>query len=104
MMSQYTKGLSLGALVSGAVKGTPDEAKSALGGLAREVMSVVERFTGKAVTMEQATEIASRFADGAYRDETNTAKNGTVSPAPIPAALAAPSTGSSKDGTGPTEK
>jgi uncharacterized membrane protein YqiK len=80
MMSQYTKGLSVGSLMDGLLTGTPDGAKTALGEVAREVTSVVQKFTGKAVTPEQAAEIATRFADGAYKDAA------AVIPAPPPAA------------------
>jgi flotillin len=95
MMSQYTKGLSLGALVTGAMKGTPDDAKSAIGGLAREVMGIVEKFTGRTVTLEQATEIASKFAAGAYKDEAEALKNGAMPPALPTVALAAGDRGGS---------
>lgn len=68
MMNQYTKGLGIGQLVSGLTKGTPDGAASAIGEAAREVAAIVERFTGKTITQEQAHELTARMADGAHKD------------------------------------
>jgi hypothetical protein len=62
-------------------------------------MGVVERFTGKSVTLEQATEIASKFAAGAYKDEAESLKNGVTPPALPVAALAGSEKGGS-DGAG----
>jgi uncharacterized membrane protein YqiK len=75
MMNQYTKGLGFGALVNGAMNGTPEGTRTVLGGVAKEVMGIIERFTGQKVTLEQATEIASKVATGAYKDAAD--KNGT---------------------------
>jgi Uncharacterized protein conserved in bacteria len=98
MMNQYTRGLSMGTLVDGLMKGTPDSAKGALGDVAREVMAVVERFTGQRLTSDQASELASRFVEGAYKDEAAAVKpapaNGAT-PAAAGASLPAPAAGSS---------
>ena len=71
MMTQYTRGLSMGSLVNGLMAGTPDGAKAAIAEAGREVASIVERFTGRKVSPEQAAELASRVIDGAYKDETS---------------------------------
>ena len=62
MMRQYTQGLSMGSLMNGLVGGTGDGAKAVLGDISREVSAIVERFTGKTISLEQAGEIAARFA------------------------------------------
>ncbi|GAB4458140.1 MAG: hypothetical protein OHK0029_18970 [Armatimonadaceae bacterium] len=68
MMSQYTRGLGFGTMVNGAMNGTPAGARAALGEAAREVMGIVEQFTGQKVSMEQAREIALKVAEGEYKD------------------------------------
>lgn len=85
MMTQYNKGLSMGNFVNGLMTGTPDGAKTALGDIAREVMGVVERFTGKQISLEQATEMAAKFADGAYKDATAKPTVALPEPPPMPA-------------------
>lgn len=79
MMTQYTKGLGVGSLVNGLMAGTPDGAKNALGEVAREVATVVERFTGRPLTGEQAREMAATVIDATYKDASGKAeasKNG----------------------------
>lgn len=68
MMGQYMRGMSLGTFAGGLMNGTPDAVKSALGDVAQEVMRIVQQFTGKTITPEQATELARKMADGAYQD------------------------------------
>lgn len=71
MMTQYTKGLGVGSLVGGLIAGTPDSAKGALGTVAQEVAAVVEKFTGRSLSGEQASEIAAKFISGSYNEATN---------------------------------
>jgi len=79
MMNQYSKGMGIGSYLNGLVAGTPETAKAALGEAAKEVAAIVERFTGTAISNEQASEIATRFAPGVHQEETTvttTASNG----------------------------
>ncbi len=73
MMNQFSKGMGIGSYLNGLVAGTPDGAKAALGDVAKEVAAIVERFTGRTITPEQAGELASRFADGVGQDDEQTA-------------------------------
>ena len=99
MMNQYSKGLGIGSYVDGLMKGTPDGAKSILGDVAQEIGALVERFTGKHISHEQAREIAARFAEGAYQDAALATPPVSVSNG-LPAAATSKDT-SGKDAAGP---
>ncbi len=87
MMQQYNKGLSMGSFVDGLMSGTPNGAKAALTDVAREVMGVVERFTGKQISLDQATEMAAKFTDGAYKDATAKPVSALPEPTPMPTSV-----------------
>ncbi len=72
MMNQYSKGMGIGSFVNGLTTGTPDGTKAVLGEVAQEVAHIVERFTGKTLSSEQARELATRFADGVRQDDAAT--------------------------------